>query len=919
MPHAVPGSRRLQPARRLPPVRAGRRLALLVALAAGAAGACGPAAPGPDAGQRWWRNERRLIPDGGEIFEPASIVRSSAVRSWRFDDPGERAWNPPPPGGGAEVRNGLLELSWTGAQELVLLLAEPVAPEGVDALEVELGRLRRGTVAAEWRRPGEEFAAARRVETAHGAPAGDSLQRYRLPLAGHPEWAGAAVELRLVISANRLTPLVVRRVAAVRETVDEAALTAALGRAWKVALRRDVRNARLAVPGLPIEEELEVPPEAALEISYGLPPGLPSGMRFTARIEDGEGRSEVLLDHRAEPGGGWSEARLDLSGFGGRLARLRLEVDAEGGAWDPRWGFALWAGAGLLRPAEGEPPVAVLASIDTLRADRLSLYGYGRPTSPHLDAWARRRAAVFRRTVAPAPWTLPAHISMFTAIDAHRHGANHQEGAVPELEMLAETLHRAGFTTVAITGGGFVHPTWGFAQGFDSYRYFDEEVGFDDEMEQGIAGALALLRSRADRPLFLFFHTYEVHNPYRARQPWFDRFSDLDAAGRHVRVDRPPVSAADGFLDRRSFTLLRHGREVPGEDAASTLALANDLYDSGVAYADEQLAPLLEALSAEGVGERAVVAVTSDHGEMLGEHGLVTHLALYEENLLVPLVLAAPGGRGRGREIATQVRSVDLAPTFLELLGLPPWTGVDGVSLAPLLDGEAGGFPAEAWSYASASNYGISVSLRGRLKYIFKNQAWTSEPPAEELYDLRLDPHEGVNLARGGDPRLARLRERTGRELGRLRRGLSVELVNLDGRELRGALVSPAVSPFRVKVAAPECATLEHPEAGRAAFRLAPGTSCRLWIEDVGSPELAIEVALDGAAGGGHRAALDLTALGEGVRVERVDGRWRTAAAGGAPATGVEVRWLGSSSLRGESPAETDQALRDQLRALGYL
>jgi len=643
-------------------------------------------------------------------------------------------------------------------------------------------------------------------------------------------------------------------------------------------------------------------------------------MRFRVTVEAPGDEAAVVLDDRAEPGGGWREARLDLGRFGGRRVRLRLETDAEGRPFDPRWGFGLWADAVLLRPSERPPPVAVLVSIDTLRADRLSLYGYRRATTPHLDAWARERATVFRRAVAAAPWTLPAHVSMFTGLDAHRHGINHEGGAGPELEMLAEVLQRSGFTTLAVTGGGFVHPSWGFAQGFDSYRYYRDEAGFGDEMRAGIDAALALLEAKGDRPLFLFFHTYEVHNPYRARQPFFDRLSDLDAGGYLVRGGRRPVLAEEGFLDRRAFTLLHRGREVLGQDLPFTAnELASDLYDSGVAFADEQLARLLGALSAAGLGERALVVVTSDHGEMIGEHGLVAHLALYEENLLVPLIVSAPDGRGHGREVAAQVRSVDLAPTVLELLGLERRAGIDGVSLARLLDGDRGEVPPVAWSYAAASNYGLAASVRGRVKYIFKNQAWSSAARTEELYDLALDPREQDDLAAGGDQRLGRLRELARVELDQVGQRLGIELRNLEGRPLHGVFSGSSIQIFRVKTATPGCVDLEPTTSERAAFRLAPGATCRLWLEDVSGRELGVDLWLEGSGASRHHATLDLAALGEGVRVELSAGAGRTTAAGGPPATGVELRWLGGPSLRTVSPPDADQALRERLRALGYL
>jgi arylsulfatase A-like enzyme len=867
----------------------------------------------------FWAVEGRLIPDGEETFDPATVVRSENVRSWRFEESSDlEPWRGEPAAPGFGVQHGVLALPWGGESETAIVLREPIDPSAFDTLAAEVSGLKRGSVIVEWRRPGEPFASERRVDTALAVRVDESIYRYRLPLSGHPAWSGERVELRLAFTVNANTTPLLHGVTALREQIDEAALTAALGRSWKVSLERDVRNVRLAMPGLPIVEEVEVPRGGVAELAYGVQPGLPSALRFRLSVEDG-GETAVVLDDLVAPGGSWREARFDLGRFAGRRVRLRLETDHEGRPYDPLWGFGLWAGGTLLRPADEAPPVAVLVSIDTLRADRLSLYGYERETSPHLEAWARERGTVFRRAVAAAPWTLPAHVSMFTGLDAHRHGVNHEGGAGPELVMLAESLQRAGFTTAAITGGGFVHPRFGFAQGFDSFHYYRDEAGSREEMEAGIDRALSLLETGIDRPLFLFFHTYEVHNPFRARQPYFGRFSDIDPAGYHVRGGRSGVTRAGGWQDVRAFTLLYRGEEVSDEGLPFTTGeLANDLYDSGVAYADQQLSRLLAVLSAGGLGRRSLVVVTSDHGEMLGEHGLIGHVTLYEENLLVPLVVSAPGGRGHGREVADQVRSVDLAPTVLDLLGVEPGPGVDGVSLAPLLDGGRG-VPPVAWSYAAASNYGLAASVRGRFKYIFKNQAWTTPAPIEELYDLEADPHERQDLAADGDSRLPRLREAARGELERVGRALAVELRNLETRPLHGLLRSSAIRIFRVKTATPGCVALEPAGSDGADLVLPPGAVCRLWIEDVNSRELGVELWLEGSGGGRGRAQIDLAEIGDGVRIEPADGGTRTMAAGGPPTTGVELRWIGGPALREESPVDVDEALRERLRALGYL
>ena len=324
---------------------------------------------------------------------------------------------------------------------------------------------------------------------------------------------------------------------------------------------------------------------------------------------------------------------------------LVFETRAEGRI-DRGRTLAAWAHPEVWRPAsKPSPPNVIFVSLDTLRADRLSLYGNPRPTSPQLDRWARAHGVVFEKAVAPSPWTLPSHASMFTGLDALRHGVNHGYPVPPSLKVMADLFRRAGYATAAVTGGAYVSAEYGFDRGFDSF-YAHRGWGDDEEMQAGVDRALAWLQHRDGQPFLLFLHTYAIHAPYRARQPYFTNLTGTAPPSALYLPESVPPAHEDGFQVR--LRLVKQGRPMEPSD----LAVLSGLYDSSIAYADAQLGRLFSALEARGLDRRTIVVVTSDHGEALGERGLASHAYLYDFNLLVPLVVAAPDGRGAGRRVS---------------------------------------------------------------------------------------------------------------------------------------------------------------------------------------------------------------------------------------------------------------------------
>jgi tetratricopeptide (TPR) repeat protein len=380
-------------------------------------------------------------------------------------------------------------------------------------------------------------------------------------------------------------------------------------------------------------------------------------------------------------------------------------------------GLLAWA---ALRPTalRREPGLRVLLiTIDTLRADALGSYGRVGAETPRMD---RLAASGVRFDFAHAHnvVTLPSHANILSGRYPFEHRIRDNAGfRFPAgLETLATILKRHGYRTGAFVSAFPLDSRFGLDRGFDVYddRLGDMEVKPDFHMlerpgPQTVAAATAWWNADPG-PTFCWVHIYEPHAPYEPPPPFRDRFP------------RP--------------------------------------YDGEVAAADAALAPLLDPILQEGRASHALVVLTSDHGESLGEHGESTHgIFTYEATLRVPLILHQPRLFGP-RVVTSSVRHVDLLPTILDALGLPPEPGIAGRSLLGLAQGMRSESPASYFESVSpaltrgwAPAYGLLVDRR---KYI--------DLPVPELYDLAQDPAESANLVPREPLLLEDLRARLGRQ-----------------------------------------------------------------------------------------------------------------------------------------------------------
>jgi arylsulfatase len=382
----------------------------------------------------------------------------------------------------------------------------------------------------------------------------------------------------------------------------------------------------------------------------------------------------------------------------------------------------------------------ILIALDTQRADHLGCYGYPRPTSQFLDELAGQ-GVLFERCYAPNIPTHPSFTTMHSGKEAITHNVINIGGKAepaPGVRLLAEILHEQGYYTAAVD-----NMRRHFPRGFDLYQDYawDRSTpGVLRKAETVTANVLTALDAikETSKPYFLFVHYWDPHTPYLPPEPYRQRFYP---AGRDPH-DRQNTSM-DKVWAFEPFRWYFHSW-LPG---VTDTAYVNACYDAETAYMDEHLRPVFARLRELGLDQDTVVVITADHGEVLDEHeGHYDHHGLYEANVHVPLIMWAPGRLAAGTRVPGLVQNLDLAPTILDLCGVPNTEGMEGKSLLPCLLGLRDGNYEEV--YFSEATWQVKRAVRrGRWKFIKALQpSFHPGSPPRELYDLAADPEEQRNV-----------------------------------------------------------------------------------------------------------------------------------------------------------------------------
>ena len=376
--------------------------------------------------------------------------------------------------------------------------------------------------------------------------------------------------------------------------------------------------------------------------------------------------------------------------------------------------LGICASSGLCQSNSGRvsdrTPV-LLIIVDTVRADRLGCYGARRVRTPAMDALAAQGVR-FDRALAEVPTTPPSHAVILTGTYPMYNGVRgFISGPLPKgVGVLAEAFQRHGYDTAAFVSSAVLESSWGFNRGFQEYddRFNVRQVetsnpaAIERRAEETVGRLLAWFQARPSggtgaRPFFVWLHLYDPHARYDPPEPFRTQY-------------------------------------------------AGHLYDGEIAYADSQLARLFEYLRNNRLYDRTLIALLSDHGESLGEHGEDEHgFFIYNSTLHVPLIFKLPSGMGTPHVVRRLVGIIDVAPTLLDLLHLqdPLSRQFQGMSLASDILGKGAGrerpvyaetyYPRDSFGWSEL--YGIST---GQFKYI--------QAPRPELYDLLKDPQELHNV-----------------------------------------------------------------------------------------------------------------------------------------------------------------------------
>ena len=553
----------------------------------------------------------------------------------------------------------------------------------------------------------------------------------------------AAAEEALHVAAS--VPVTSRATVAATSPLD-------LGGATRRARMRG--ETRLVLDGPVQRLPLTVPADASLAFGFGAHSGFTGqpkhSVRFRVTFEvDGETHalwSRRVLRRSSHIFGRWYDVRVSLAALAGRTGTLGFEANSTIGR--PASG-SLWSKPRVIYRTPRPGPNVILVSLDTLRADRLGIYGPSRDTSPPLAAMARD-GVLFRRAFATSNWTLPSHASLFTGQYPWRHGSRHfglKSPIPPHLTTLPEALAERGYATYGFVGGVFVSAQLGFDRGFD--RYVDpgyatfSTVPFATNLRM----TLGLLQHHSERPFFLFLHTYQVHMPYKPRAPW-NRAFDPDYAGPY----RNAFTSGDYAPYRWTDAL---DAEVVDHIAA--------LYDGGIRQTDDELGILWQVIRESEIADQTCIFVTSDHGDEFMEHGNLFHhnAKVFDELIRVPLVAWCPAHIATGHVVEEPVSLVDVLPTLLELTGSRVPDGLDGSSLMTALRGEP--LPTGRTVYAEVDGSTIEktgsvTALRTRRHKLVSSTLGGGRVIA--LYDLEADPGEQSDVAEQHPETVRRLTER---------------------------------------------------------------------------------------------------------------------------------------------------------------
>jgi arylsulfatase A-like enzyme len=640
------------------------------------------------------------------VADRAPLPSPPPRTEWRFDGP---APSPPPEKNAAtrgwEAFNGVSglairdgRLTGTAGSELPMLHLERdvgrAGAELVHEIEVRL-RVSAGT------NLGVATSGSEKLDRAYMLDVGRHFEwDFTTPLVAGDELRTYTIRSRFSLPASRTRHIFIRpsdakgarfEIESVRLVLRSEHLAGvASGLSWQ-GLSEVYHETLVGRAPETIKLDLELPARPRLDLALGTIEDAPVRFRVSASSGGGE---KVLLERTLTRAHRWEDVRIDLSAHAGRKVGLLFSLASERPGALGLWGSPVVRALGRMpRPArkQAKPPQGViLVWADTLRRDHTSVYGYERPTTPHLEQLARE-GALFKDCVGQASWTKVATPSLMTSLYPTSHGVrDFFDRLSSSATTLAEVYRAAGYATLSLSSILFTGKFTNLHQGFESVH----EPGSLPDAESAktardyVDRLVPWLEAHRELPFFVFLHVADPHDPFAPYAPYDTTWADPARRDEHARQGKK-------LLEVIADPLLRHmGSPMPtleelkkaGIDPEAYTAYNRDLYDGAIRGMDEEIGRLMEALRGMGLDEKTLVVFTSDHGEEWLDHGRTFHgQSVYGEMNNMSLILRGPG-IPKGAVVTPSVQVIDVMPTLLALGGLEPPKGLQGSSLLDLLD-----------------------------------------------------------------------------------------------------------------------------------------------------------------------------------------------------------------------------------------
>jgi arylsulfatase A-like enzyme len=479
-----------------------------------------------------------------------------------------------------------------------------------------------------------------------------------------------------------------------------------------------------------------------------------------------EGSSSNLLTRTVSNADAWQDVDVDLSRFGGRAIKLHLQTESSRAGDVALWTSPVITNTDIPAPEKLKRPNILIYTIDTLRADHASLYGYGRDTTPFLKKLAAS-GVVFDDCQSQAPWTKPSIASLMTSLYSFTHGIVSDADTIPAgSATLASQVRAAGYVTASIVSTPFVGRATGLDRGFDymlEYPVVQRQIhpATDRATDSAALNRVVFnwLDRHHDEPFFLYAHAADPHAPYNPPAPFdaaFAKPAETASFEREYNSFRTNHEYGGGVVISRDMCLRS------GVQPDRFIRQAEDRYDGEILNNDHNFELLIGKLKQLGILDNTLIIVLSDHGEEFWDHGWTAHgQSVYQELTHVVLLAWNPKIFPRPRRIGETVQLIDVMPTILDLLNLKLPAVVEGQSLLPLIRGQKFARRGLVVSsrFAVPRSEGIVPEnavdtfalIDSHWKFIYRNKAGKAGIKKVELYDRSNDRAEAHDLS-GQDP-----------------------------------------------------------------------------------------------------------------------------------------------------------------------